>query len=99
PLTPGVRSEAALPEFAVRWQVQVGSRLVAERTPFERLAVEPEPSYYGSWGVNVGLGTRPVWWYDPLFYPGIGFYSAPIILEHRLPVVPRYAPPPPVRRV
>src|SRR5260221_347333 len=60
---PVERQEAKrVPEFDVIWQVQTGERLVAERTPFERLEIEPEPFPYGAYGAY-----WPYWWYDPLW--------------------------------
>jgi uncharacterized membrane protein YgcG len=58
-----------LPAFDVKWQVQTPSRVVAERTPFERVAVESGDygyvyPYYASGygGAWYGPGLGPYWW-------------------------------------
>lgn len=67
PLPAGAEEEGRIPEFDVLWRVRTDRRLVTERTPFDRLRVEPiyagpgwYPYYYG-WG--------PYGWYDPFWGP------------------------------
>ncbi len=55
-----------IPEFDVLWRVQAGSQLVADRTPFERLAVTPY--YAGPW---YPYTFGPYGWYDPIWGPGM----------------------------
>jgi hypothetical protein len=80
PLPQGMQSEDKLPTFDLAWQVQTGQRLIAERTPFERIPIEPlyAPSYaaYG-----VGLGWGPYWWYDP-FWPHVTYVHPVYIGPH-----------------
>ncbi|MDB4960206.1 MAG: uncharacterized protein JWP01_205 [Myxococcales bacterium] len=73
PLPPGVTDPDDLDGFDLVWQVRTGPRLVAQRTSFGRVNIEPEvyPSLYAGWG--------SYWWYDP-FYPSYGYiYTQPYI--------------------
>jgi hypothetical protein len=86
---PGDRARAAeIPEYDLLWHVRAPTRIIAERTPFERTTVEPMyadgyPYYGGPPGYSVGWG--PVWWYDPL-YPSVTF-AHPVIIHRAHPVV------------
>jgi hypothetical protein len=62
----GGRRERGIPAFDLVWQAQTGSGRIIERTPFERVQVEPVPVS------GTGFGVGPMWWYDP-FWPGTGF--------------------------
>jgi hypothetical protein len=58
-----------IPSFDVLWRVNTGGdHVVAQRTPFERLRIEPvyasAVGYYG-----YGLGWGPYGWYDPFWGP------------------------------
>jgi len=68
PLPTGMDEPDRIPAFDVVWKVETDSRLVAERTPFERIEIEPAPpppTY-----VVPGVGWYgPYWWYDPWYYP------------------------------
>jgi hypothetical protein len=79
-----------LPQFDVLWQVQTVERAVVERTPFERMEIEPEPypSYYAG-------GYWPYWWYDPL-WPGPSYIIAPGFVRPITP--PVFVAPVPVHR-
>jgi hypothetical protein len=68
-----------VPQFDFAWSVQTSSRIVAERTSFDRTRVEPvyARGYYPYYGPG------PYWWYDPWWpYPyygvgigvGVGYY-------------------------
>jgi hypothetical protein len=65
PLPEGLQSASAIPEFDAIWNVHAGSQDVVERTPFDRLRIEPaygpaiapEYGYYGDWAGP--------FWYDP----------------------------------
>jgi hypothetical protein len=77
PLPPDVEKASRIPEFDVLWRVDTGGgRVVAERTPFERLRIEP---YYAGlyWGYpyGAGFGWGPYGWYDPFWGPA--FIGAP----------------------
>ncbi|HZS36118.1 MAG TPA: hypothetical protein VFF06_04800 [Polyangia bacterium] len=67
PLPAGEQKASKLPEFDVIWRLQAGPQAIAQRTPFERLYVEPvyasAYSWYYPWG--------PVGWYDPLWGPSV----------------------------
>ena len=64
--------------FALDWSVDVGGRLVAEQTPFDRTA-GPPPSYAGYPPyVMVGLGFGVGWWYGPRFVY-LSRYHYPVI--------------------
>jgi hypothetical protein len=57
-LPPGAHKASKVPAFDFVWQVQTPGRVIAERTPFERIAVVPYDYYYGyAWGPYWG----PYW--------------------------------------
>jgi hypothetical protein len=71
PLPPDQEKASRIPEFDVLWRVDTGGgRVVAQRTPFERLRLEP---YYAGvgWGYPYGraFGWGPYGWYDPFWGP------------------------------
>jgi len=73
PLPEALRHERNLPHFDVVWQVGTATRVVAQRTGFDRQ--EPLDYYYGDvWPYysGYGWGYGPYWWYDP-FYPNYVF--------------------------
>jgi hypothetical protein len=76
-LPPELDDPEDLPRFDLLWSVQTPKRLVVERTPFERIRIEPAaaPSVYVSYGFS------PHWWYDP-------FYARPVVVRYTRP--PRY---------
>jgi hypothetical protein len=57
----------AMPEFDFAWSVQTGTRLVAERTSFDRMRVEP--MYAGGYYYPYGPYWGPYWWHDPFWRP------------------------------
>ena len=67
PLPPNQQSADSIPDFDAIWNVHAGAQDVVERTPFDRLQVEPaygptiapEYGYYGEWGGP--------FWYDPTY--------------------------------
>ena len=67
PLPPNQQSAGSIPEFDAIWNVHAGTQDVVERTPFDRLQIEPaygpavapEYGFYGDW--------RGPFWYDPLY--------------------------------
>ena len=71
PLPLQVQKASRIPGFGVMWRVDTGGgREVVERTPFERLRVEPAYAYgYGyGWGYDTwGLG--PYDWSNPFWGP------------------------------
>lgn len=83
PLPATMQSASRIPQFDVVWQVRTATQLVAERTPFDRLRVEPayaagygpEWAWYGGWGGP--------FWYDP-WYPaavlGPQFTTGPVMI-------------------
>lgn len=76
------KSEKRIPRFDVLWQVQTAERVVAERTPFERVTLEPPVST----DVGAGFGIGPFGYFEP--YPPF-----PPIVEHEVhvaPPAPRY---------
>jgi hypothetical protein len=71
PLPPDMEKASRIPEFDVLWRVDTGNgKVVAQRTPFERLRVEP---YYASTGGGDPFegpsGWGPYGWYDPFWGP------------------------------
>jgi len=67
PLPPTQQSAGTIPEFDAIWNVHAGAQDVVERTPFDRLKIEPaydpalapEYGFYGDWGGP--------FWYDPMY--------------------------------
>jgi hypothetical protein len=84
PVPGHVASEERLPAFDLRWQVQTGARIVAERTPFQRFElrepVDPYPQV-------VVAGWGPFWWFHPHYPRAHVFVHPPIV------VIPGHAPP------
>jgi hypothetical protein len=79
---PGQVADAGrLPAFDLRWQIQTGARLVAERTPFQRFEMSRPPPPYTHLTVVAGWG--PFWWFHP-FYP-----RAHVFVHRPFVVVPR----------
>jgi uncharacterized membrane protein YgcG len=69
PLPEHMQDASDVPEFDTLWKVDTSTRVVAERTPFERLEVTPhygydyDDYYWGPWG----------YYYDPYYPYGGGF--------------------------
>jgi len=82
PLPTGAEGAESVPRFDLTWQVQTQEREVAERTPFERIRIEPEPAPTA----RNDLGMWPAWWYDPFLFAG-----PPVVVRERprVLVVPR----------
>jgi hypothetical protein len=83
PVPGPVQSPEALAAFDLRWQVQTGSRVVAERTPFQRIELAPpqaEPR------VAVVAGWGPFWWFAPPHHGAHVFLHSPLVV---VPVHPR----------
>jgi hypothetical protein len=67
--------EDAMPQFDFAWNVQTGPRLIAERTSFDRMRVEPiyAGGYYYPYGYY-----GPYWgpyWHDPFWRPYPYYYG------------------------
>ncbi len=60
-------ADDAMPEFDFAWNVQTGTRLIAERTSFDRMRVEPV--YAGGYYYPYGYYWGPYWWHDPFWHP------------------------------
>jgi hypothetical protein len=84
PVPAGMESNGDVPQFDVAWNIQTSGRLVAERTSFDRMRVEPAYVARGPYGYGY-YGYGPGWpypyygygWYDPFWGPryGIGIHS------------------------
>lgn len=66
PLPAGVEADDNLPPFELSWNIQTAREMVADRTPFNRVPIEPvyassAPYSYGYYG--------PYGWYDPFWPP------------------------------
>lgn len=101
-LPPGLQQADEIPAFDALWNVGTDRGLVAERTPFERLVVEPD--YDGSWaGEYYGPGyywSGP-YWVNPAFpYDGVPhpFVGARIVIRRAPHIVVRAEPGRAVRR-
>ncbi len=82
PLPASMQKAKHLPAFDVVWRVDTGGgRVVAMRTPFERVTVEPAYAY------GYGAAWEPYWWYDPFFFGAT--FAHPIVLHHHPVVVGR----------
>jgi hypothetical protein len=64
----------AIPEFDAMWRVNAGAAgVIAERTPFERLTVEPDEGGYADWDYGGGYyWGGPYWMNADLPYEGVG---------------------------
>jgi hypothetical protein len=80
-----------LRSFDVLWSVRTPSRVVTERTPFER--EDPRAGYRVVPSVSVGLGVGygSAWWYDPFYYPYFG-YPYPVRYGGYYPSYPNWYP-------
>jgi hypothetical protein len=74
PLPEHMQEAKEIPEFDTLWRVDTSTRVVADRTPFERLEVEPRYAYdygdyyWGPWG----------YYYDPYYPYGGGFVGVTV---------------------
>jgi hypothetical protein len=101
PLPFDLQNARVLPAFDAIWQVQLPGRTVSERTPFDRLRIEPPPIYSeNDYGVNYYWG--PPYWYDG-DYPRFGFggtvvvprvYRSQPLIIRRTPNPPHFVTPP-----
>jgi uncharacterized membrane protein YgcG len=77
PVPAGTESNGDLPQFDLSWNVETGTRAIAERTSFDRYRVEPVYSggYYG-YGYGYGYPYYPYRWgmYDPFWGPHYSLY-------------------------
>ena len=71
-LPAGMDPDDAMPQFDLAWNVQTGPRLIAERTSFDRLRVEPV--YAGGYYYPYGHYWGPYGYYDPFWRP-YGYYG------------------------
>jgi hypothetical protein len=78
PLPPDMQGPGKIPEFDLLWSVRTPERLVTERTPFDRLQVEPQVASV-DWGFGYGPMWGPAWWYDP-WYGRATFVHRPVII-------------------
>jgi hypothetical protein len=85
PLPPGIEGAREIPNFDLTWQVQTSTQLVAERTPFERMIIEPNVYTTATFGVGGG------WWHDP-FYASYGYWGPRAVIIQRGPVIYRQRP-------
>jgi hypothetical protein len=81
PLPPEAQNAKQVPEFDVVWQVQTGERLVAQRTPFERLELMPVYAdvYYNGWTY------APFWWHDPFVPWPVWTVQSPVYWNYMRP--------------
>jgi hypothetical protein len=70
-LPPGLDHSPKLPEFDALWRVDTGNRVVADRTPFERLIVTPVYDPAWDYGPNYYWGGP--YWMDPGFAARAGY--------------------------
>lgn len=74
PAPAGTETNGDLPQFDLSWNIETGTRTIAERTSFDRYRVEPvyTGGYYGHWGYPY----YPYrWgWYDPFWGPHYSIY-------------------------
>jgi hypothetical protein len=85
PLPSTVRSDAGLRRFDMLWEVDTGSRAVASRTSFDRVAEQPQYAYAEPYSV-FWPGYGPYWWYDPFFPNFVFVHSRHFAVRHPGPV-------------
>jgi hypothetical protein len=88
-LPPNLQHEDAIPEFDALWSVHSGSAVFSERTPFQRLTIEPDYGDYDDWDYGVNYYWGGPYWMNP-DYPfgayGRGYgYFGPGVWIHRSP--------------
>lgn len=75
---------SAIPEFDALWNVDTGSGPIAQRTPFERLLVDPAYGYYDYWDYGPGYFWGGPYWVNPAFafgpYP-YGYVGSGIVIR------------------
>ena len=79
PLPGPVRGPESLAAFDLKWQIQTGARLVAERTPFSRLEIRETVAPHPHAAVFIGWG--PFWWLHP--HHSHFYVHAPIVVVQR----------------
>jgi hypothetical protein len=70
PLPATMQSAKQIPEFDVLWRLNTGSEIVAERTPFDRLQIEPVYAYGYGWDYAPYAWGGP-YWFDPWYPAGV----------------------------
>lgn len=88
PLPPQLQRAERLPTFDVVWKVRADDKDISERTPFERISVEPPPSYDPIYDYGADYYWGPPYFYDPLYgnrgyYRGAGRYAGHPMYIHR----------------
>ena len=79
-----------IPEFDALWHVHTGDGVIAERTPFERFTVEPEPGAHDDWKYGADYYWGGPYWVNPGYpyygvdYPEFGYFG-PGVWIHRSP--------------
>jgi hypothetical protein len=61
-----------IPEFDALWRVHTGATVIAERTPFERLAIEPDYGANNDWDYGDDYYWGGPYWVNPEPYFGVG---------------------------
>lgn len=74
PLPAALQHAKQLPAFDVVWRLEADGKIVARRTPFERVIVAPPPDYYGPYDYGTDSWWGPPYWYNPA-YGDEGFYG------------------------
>lgn len=77
PLPATLQSARRIAEFDLKWSVRTDGGVVAERTSFERLRVEP--AYAATYVAPYSPVWTVHWWYDP-YYPRVAFIHRPWIV-------------------
>jgi len=97
PLPPDLQRAERLPSFDVVWKVNAEDKAIAERTPFERIVVEPAASYDPVYDYGADYYWGPPYFYDPLYghrgyYRGAGRYAGHPMYIHRSETPGRFTP-------
>lgn len=81
----------SIPEFDALWNVNTGAGEIAQRTPFERMAVEPDYGYDDYWDYGPGYFWGGPYWVNPAFAfgsypygfvgPGIAIRRGPYLYQ------------------
>jgi hypothetical protein len=67
PLPPALQRADRLPSFDVVWKLQADDKAIAERTPFERISVEPPTTYDPIYDYGADYYWGPPYYYDPRY--------------------------------
>ena len=97
PLPTELQRAERLPSFDVVWKVHADGKEIVERTAFERITVDPPPSFDPMYDYGAQYYWGPPYYYDPLYgnrgyYHGLGRYTGHPLYIHRSATPGKFTP-------